>query len=70
MLRSQMEDPQAVVEGSKKKLTCNPEENLKTFEETFETHEILGEGAHGVVKKCVHRVTGQVLAVKILKMED
>lgn len=36
------------------------------FSEFFEEKESIGQGCSGIVKKCVHRQTGQVYAVKII----
>ena len=40
------------------------------FEEKYEICEKLGEGANGVVKRCVDRNTGEVFAVKMGTMEE
>ena len=40
------------------------------FENNFIIEQKLGQGAHGVVKKCIHKQSKKVYAVKILKMED
>lgn len=40
------------------------------YEENYITMEKIGEGSHGVVKKCIHRETNKQFAVKISVMES
>lgn len=43
---------------------------LKLFDLNYKMLEKIGEGAHGVVKKCESLKNGKIYAVKILKMDD
>lgn len=38
--------------------------------EDFESKEILGQGSYGVVKRAIHKDTGEVFALKEIKMKD
>lgn len=38
------------------------------FSEFYEELETIGQGCSGVVKKCVHKASGQVFAVKIISI--
>lgn len=38
--------------------------NLASKMEKYENIEIVGEGSYGLVMKCMHRETGQVVAIK------
>ena len=40
------------------------------FEQTYTEHEILGQGCSSTVKKCEHKVTNQIRAVKIIRSDD
>jgi len=40
------------------------------WEKTYEKLEVIGEGTYGEVFACRHRVTGQAVAIKILKVDD
>ena len=42
----------------------NRPQRASQFEEQYQIGEKVGEGAHAVVKECVHRQTGERLAVK------
>ena len=42
-------------------------ENMATFRDVYEKHEMLGKGAFSVVYRCVEKETGDNYAVKIIK---
>ena len=43
--------------------------NSSLFHERYDLGEKAGEGAHGVVKKCLDKNTGSIFAVKTLTLE-
>ena len=45
-------------------------DNLEDPEETFQKLEILGQGSFGTVYKCLHRDSGNIVAAKIMSVED
>ena len=45
------------------------EENPSLFNDLYTLGEKIGEGAHGVVKKCYCKETGQLLAVKTIQLD-
>ena len=42
-------------------------ENMATFRDVYEKHEMLGKGAFSIVCRCVEKETGDNYAVKIIK---
>lgn len=46
------------------------EKKKNYFEEVYELGQKIGEGAHGLVRKCCDKKTGVVLAVKTMRLDD
>ncbi|XP_064628908.1 ribosomal protein S6 kinase alpha-3-like [Lineus longissimus] len=46
-----------------------PGVKTKNFLEDYEVHEEIGVGSYSICKKCVHRLTGQEFAVKIMSRD-
>ena len=44
--------------------------HMNKFEEKYEVLQKIGEGAHGVVSKCISKKTKKIFAVKTLRWED
>jgi hypothetical protein len=60
---------------SQRKLLLEEDDTLSVtamskFYEKYEMGEKIGEGAHGLVKKCYLVATGEVFAVKAMTMDE
>jgi serine/threonine protein kinase len=65
--------PLAIVQKASRESMMSSEEedgkgpSIHKFEEKYEVKEKIGEGAHGVVSKCVRLETKKIYAVKTLR---